>query len=279
MAPKSILKVKDIHEGSILSSVAGSKEDRNRELALHHATLIQDQKDVRDEVFKSMLNLIDLPNSLSATPENPSDADGSSFIQDLKLFQPSDFDELIEERHANGKCGYALCPRPYKKQSTTAKFRILGKSNVNDMKIVSKDSLERWCSEACARRAMYVKVQLSDEPPWLRMNNAQIKLMPEQDHSLAFRPKPVLHGDKEDILQDHMNKLRLERDDKTTSARVKHVMNEDVLERDTIEPADEPRLDIGASNMVEGYQPKASKQHSARSDVTQSDDGDNDWEI
>lgn len=37
-----------------------------------------------------------------------------------------------------------------------------------DFRVVRKEELEKWCSEACARRALYVKVQLSETPAWER---------------------------------------------------------------------------------------------------------------
>jgi hypothetical protein len=36
------------------------------------------------------------------------------------------------------------------------------------MKIVPREKLEMWCSDSCAKRAMYVRVQLAEDPVWER---------------------------------------------------------------------------------------------------------------
>ena len=36
------------------------------------------------------------------------------------------------------------------------------------MNIVPKEKLEMWCSDECAERAMYIRVQLAEEPVWER---------------------------------------------------------------------------------------------------------------
>lgn len=276
MASKSILKVKDAPAGSILSTVPQSNE-RNRELAIHHANLIQDQKDAQNEVFESMMNLIDLPTNAASAPEDPEHEDVESLTQNLKIFAPSDFDELIQERHANGRCGYPLCPRPYKKQSTTAKFRILGKAS--DMKIVSTDSLENWCSETCARRAMYLKVQLSDEPAWLRTSAPDITVMPENGQSLSLRPKPVSSGvtDEREIA-DGLRRTHIGSQVDAAHQASGQLIRQDVLERDTTRPAAAPDFDAGASDLVEGHKSAASK---TRTDSSGEDDEDEDtdWRL
>jgi len=51
------------------------------------------------------------------------------------------------------------------------------------MKIVPREKLEMWCSDGCAERAMYVRVQLVEEPVWERradnMRTKEIILLEE----------------------------------------------------------------------------------------------------
>lgn len=52
------------------------------------------------------------------------------------------------------------------------------------MKVVLREKLEMWCSEDCAERAMYLRVQLAEEPVWERraaasMNTKQFVLLDE----------------------------------------------------------------------------------------------------
>lgn len=36
------------------------------------------------------------------------------------------------------------------------------------MKVVPKEQIEKWCSDECAERAMYIRVQLVEQPAWER---------------------------------------------------------------------------------------------------------------
>ncbi len=142
-----------------------STRDRNRDNAIHHATMIQERKDIELQILTSIETLIDLPSSQSADPAHPNATEASHFTTLLKFFQPSDYDSLIQERNINGKCGFALCPRPRRLENTKASFRIIRKKG---LQIIPRAQLEQFCSEDCAKRALYVKVQLDDQPAWMR---------------------------------------------------------------------------------------------------------------
>src|SRR4051794_2183759 len=166
-APKSILK-KPIYPAAKVSS----KEDRDREVALYHANLLQHRKDIELEILLSTETLIDYP--LATAPfnaSNPSAADALQFKILLRHFQPSDYDALILERNINDHCGYTLCPNPKATDGAAGKYRLIGKyGKAKDFKVVEKAEVEKWCSEACAKRALYVRVQLSESPAWEREN-------------------------------------------------------------------------------------------------------------
>jgi hypothetical protein len=150
-------------------------DPRHLAIALHHAHQIQAQKDAEALILNRILDLVALPSSPSADPAAPSAADADALKSALLLFQPSDYDNLVLERNIEGLCGYALCPREHRKEDPKAKFRILwgpkgsghgGRGR--EMKVVPRDKLEMWCSDECAERAMYVRVQLAEEPVWER---------------------------------------------------------------------------------------------------------------
>lgn len=88
----------------------------------------------------------------------------------MRPFQPADYDSLIEERNICRKCGYALCPNPNKKDDTRGGLRIFGNGRgaANQFRVGTKAEVEKWCSEACAKRALYIRVQLSETPAWER---------------------------------------------------------------------------------------------------------------
>lgn len=134
-----------------------------REIALNHAYIIQNQKNLELAILESVELLLDFPTSNNPA-SRPSDVDVDEFKKNLVHFRPTDFDDLIEERNIIHKCGYPLCPLPNKLQPTKAKFRILDKGR----RIVEAKQLERFCGDECARRGLWIRVQLNDEPSWLR---------------------------------------------------------------------------------------------------------------
>jgi hypothetical protein len=168
--PKSILKKTRKAPAPPATSKPSAREKRNYELALQHAQLIQQRKDVESAILVAIETLLDFPPSTSSNATQPSVADSNTVKDLLKPFQPSDYDSLIEERNIDGKCGYCLCPKPHKVEPTKGRFRILrtGGDGGKGMKIVEKAELEKWCSDACAKMALYIRVQLSEVPAWER---------------------------------------------------------------------------------------------------------------
>jgi len=247
---KSILK-----KSTYPATNTASKADRDRETALYHANLIQQRKDIELEILMSMETLIEYP--LSKTPHNasnPSHADAASFKNYLRPFQPNDYDALILERNINEHCGYALCPNPRLKEEGGGTYRLLGKSGkAKDFRIVEKSELEKWCSEACARRALYVRVQLSETPAWERGaagSMVQIDLLdePKSKEDVVIEKLQALDVKSpglEDKKQDCAN-LALERGDRGFVAHngVVEIMIQEKEVRGTVEAPsfDEPDL-------------------------------------
>lgn len=279
MAPKSILEDKNEH--TPVTRAAKSDDERHRDVALHHATLIQQQKDVEEEIFQSMLKLIEMPSTKDADPASPTQTDIDLLSRHLRLFSTRDFDELIDERKANGQCGYVLCPRPHRVEPSTAKFRIITKAN--DMKIVPRESLEVWCSDECAERAMFLKVQITDEPAWLREpGGAPMKLdvmgAPSSNgtiKSLPLRLKSDSNADNTTSLSQGLADLRIERGDNSASARPDIAMSLNLKEREAVAPASAPVAGFAeSSNAVEGHVPKGKSK-----DADQEEEDDQDWGV
>lgn len=159
------------------SSIANRTDvdPRHLAIALHHANQIQAQKDTEVLILDRILRLVELPSSRSADPASPSPDDVREFKSALVPFQPADYDNLIEERNIEGLCGYGLCPRERRKEDGRGSFRITWGAKGSgrggrgrEMDIVPKEKLEMWCSNECAERAMYIRVQLAEEPVWER---------------------------------------------------------------------------------------------------------------
>ncbi|PLN81416.1 Rtr1/RPAP2 family-domain-containing protein [Aspergillus taichungensis] len=156
---------------------SSSSDPRHLAIALHHAHRIQHQKDTEALILDRILDLITLPSSPTADPANPSATDAHALKSALIPFQPSDYDNLIQERNIEGHCGYPLCPRPHRSENAgpNGSYRITWGAKGSgpggrgrSMNIVPRESLEKWCSDECAERALYIRVQLAAEPVWER---------------------------------------------------------------------------------------------------------------
>ncbi|MCJ1453042.1 hypothetical protein MMC28_003387 [Mycoblastus sanguinarius] len=187
---RSILKTPTSTTTASISSAARSREDRNKETALYHAELLQQRKDVEALILASTEALLDFPLP-TADPAHPSPKDANFVKNSLKPFRPSDYDSLIEERNIDKQCGYVLCPHPNRQEDTKARYRILqgGGKGQDAFKVVQKQFLERWCSDGCGKRALYIKVQLNEEPAWTKAGTSSGDIVLLED----------TQGDKQDL--------------------------------------------------------------------------------
>jgi hypothetical protein len=283
--PKSILK-------KATYPATTSKADRDREVALYHANLLQHRKDIELEILFSTETLIDYP--LATAPfdaSNPSSADAQQFKVLLRPFQPSDYDALILERNINDKCGYTLCSNNRKTDGAGGKFRLIGKhGKAKDFKVVEKAEVEKWCSEACARRALYVRVQLSESPAWERENyGADVDLLEEpksvEDVVTDGVAKINLSSNEAEKNQDSAD-LALERGDKGFAAK-KGLVDISIQENEVKQAPQPPslgdedledRLDSMHLNL-EGHTIKFGSARHRRHHGSEDDEEDTDWQL
>lgn len=239
---KSILK-----KPTYPATAPRSKEERDREVALYHANLLQHRKDLELEILLSTETLIDYP--LASAPydaSNPSAADAQQFKEYLRLFQPSDYDALILERNINEHCGYTLCPNDRATDGAAGKYRLIGKyGKAKDFKVVEKAEVEKWCSEACAKRALYVRVQLSESPAWERESySADVELLdePKSEDAVITEGLQRMDLDSESKKQDAAD-LALERGDQGFAAKKGGLIDIEVMEKDVKGTPQPPSLD------------------------------------
>ncbi|KAI5783907.1 Rtr1/RPAP2 family-domain-containing protein [Peziza echinospora] len=172
-----------------------------REIALYHANIIQTQKDFEFSILNSIELLLDFPTTANHASK-PSESDIFEFKKNIQHFRPSDYDDLIEERNIISKCGYALCPEANRRQPTKARFRVLDKGK----RIVETKQLERFCGEDCARRGLWIRVQLSEEAPWQRIGpSGEVGTECETDFTLLEERKESKN--KKSALQGDVKKL------------------------------------------------------------------------
>ncbi|KAL8775253.1 MAG: hypothetical protein Q9209_000259 [Squamulea sp. 1 TL-2023] len=239
--------------------------DRNRQLALHHAYLIQYRKDIESLIQTSLETLLDLPTSPSTSPSEPSPTDQTTVKEALKPFQPSDYDALIEERNINRRCGYVFCRRENRRQNKRSKYRLV---TGRDFKVIESKELEKWCSDECGMMALFLRVQLSEEPAWAREweGGEPLELYGESGRSSVVRDlkdsAPRLSVAPEVLeakqtLAIRMKDLAVERGDKENtakaSARVAITVKENV-HREQIMPVPPSEASTHA-DAIEGYSP------------------------
>lgn len=180
--PKSISKNKSTptttaSTASTTSTTTKQPVSSPREVAIKHARIIHSRREIEDQISDSMIELSKFPITRDSpyNASNPAPADAQSFRNLVRLYQPSDYEDLIEERNANGLCGYTLCPNPRSRVSSGGTFKLVNYGR-KDFNIIPSRELERWCSQKCAKRAMYVKVQLNETAAWERAGMASIEI-------------------------------------------------------------------------------------------------------
>ncbi|KAJ4335495.1 hypothetical protein N0V95_008880 [Ascochyta clinopodiicola] len=291
MPPKSILKKT---HAPVAERDGKPVNQRHLDVALHHANIIEQRKAVEAQVLDAIMTLMEFPPSPNADAQRPSPADARAFEETVATFQPADYDALIEERNIADKCGYALCPKPKARARSTAKKQFVDTDR--GVEIVDRKVLEVWCSDDCAKRALYVKVQLNEEPAWLRSggHGDKIELMVENAHELRTTlpvrtkqhaaPAPAKTHDEDDLdaawaaHDDAAAELALERGEKPGDVTKAN----DTLVRDIITerassqaPPQPPSLPAGSTMAIEGHIPR----HNRRKEEDEEDEDDaQDWD-
>ncbi|KAI0458742.1 Rtr1/RPAP2 family-domain-containing protein [Xylaria acuta] len=223
--PKSILK----NKGTPTPSSTEQNAPDPREVAIKHARIIHSRREIEDQISDSMIELSKFPVNRDAPYDasNPAPADAESFRNLVRLYQPGDYDDLIEERNANGLCGYTLCPNPRSCVSTGGIFKLVNFGR-KDFNIVPSRELEKWCSQKCAKRAMYVKVQLNETAAWERAGipSIQVELFEEEQTPAVGSSTDQLAQDVDSMKIEALKKtaqnardLALERGDTTESGK------------------------------------------------------------
>ncbi|CBX90599.1 hypothetical protein IAQ61_002091 [Plenodomus lingam] len=297
MPPKSILK-NSTTTVSTTDIPPGRKpaNPRHLDVAIHHANILEDRKRVEAAVLDAIIMLMDFPLTPSANAKRPSPSDAQLFIDKLNIFQPADYDALIEERNLTDKCGYALCSNPKQKARSTARKQFIDTDH--GVEIVDRKVLEVWCSSDCARRALYVKVQLKEEPAWLRQGGFadKIELMVDntEEHDNAL-PLPLkkeedqsTNAQDDDVSaawaaqEEAMAELALERGEQPGQFTKANpgLVKEDIMERATSNaPPKPPTLvaqDMDNTTMaIEGHVPRIDRK---RNDDDEDEEDAQDWD-
>ncbi|KAJ5445394.1 Protein of unknown function DUF408 [Penicillium cf. griseofulvum] len=259
--PPSYLYPTQEEQDKYLAGRPGATQ-QHLEVALEHAQQIQTQKDAEDIILNRILELLELPSSPKADPAAPSQEDTIKFKHALAPFRPSDYDNLILERNFEDSCGYTLCPRKYRKQDRGPgggfQFKYGPKGSGpggrgRSVDIVSEDRVEKWCSDACAERALWIRVQLSEKPE-ARAKRLKAPAATSSVSSVVDDLQSMGLGNR-----DRSRELALERGD-TSRIRPDGRVNVDIREnqRDSQQAPGAPQMRPEDANggSIEGYMPR-----------------------
>ncbi|KAJ5273052.1 hypothetical protein N7478_008177 [Penicillium angulare] len=278
-------------------------------IALQHAHQIQAQKDAEGMILDRTVELLALPADSSADPAAPSTEDVQIFKSALTAFRPTDYDNYITERNYENLCGYGLCPRENRKAVANAKgqgqtfhFKYGAKGSGpggrgRSMDIISREKLEKWCSDECAERALFIRVQLAEEPVWERraddMSVLNILLLEEARARRENQPRAqqsqgesssaaaVAAGIKDLKIQDPQRSrdLAMERGDNAPAirdGRVEVTIKEKEYGPESSASASAPRLrpEDAMGGSIEGYVPQGQRDKRSAEDQHPEDEGD-----
>jgi hypothetical protein len=233
-------------EAAKAEAEAAAQKKRHFDIAIKHALLIDHQRKTQDQVLNHIELLLDFPRS-----SQPTTQDAIQFLQLVSIFQPSNFDELVEERRIDRKCGYPLCvnePRGlHLKESETWKL---------------KKGAADWCSNDCMRKGFYIKAQLGEVPAWERVPGQQPPVVLHEDDR-HLTPTPTVEADhaKSKHIKQRVaerTELAMERGEQAASLRPDQVMVDFIVEKTpsaTKHPT-ETKVKFASSTAIEGYEPK-----------------------
>ncbi|KAM0250170.1 hypothetical protein ACHAP5_002487 [Fusarium lateritium] len=233
-----------------------------REIAIEHAKIIEHRKELEAEILENLVVLSEYPlvREPPYNASNPSPSDIAEFKALVRLFQPSDYDDLIIERNVNGLCGYTLCPRPPRNTGPGGEWKI---TNGNIMK---REDLEKWCSQQCARRALYIKVQFNETAAWERAGIPDIEIdvldedkSKETEVDRTARELGKLKLEEQRQAARDTAALALERGEPDATRSKNKKINVTLMEKDAKAPSttsDKPEVYDDEHLLVEGYKTK-----------------------
>ena len=241
-----------------LSAAASS----SRDIALQHARVLQHRKDLEAQILDSVILLSEFPLERDGgdppySAAHPALSDAATFKSHVRLFQPSDHDDLVEERNVNGLCGYALCGRPRRDPGRGGEWAFTSRGD-----IVKRRELGMWCSQDCKKRSLYVKVQLNETAAWERAGAPDIKIdlldeeAAETDEDRAARKLGELKLEDQRQAARDSAVLALERGETTSNLQPDKVKVQ-LKEKDVKPPPDIADFGDDDDHMkVEGYKSK-----------------------
>ncbi|RKP25861.1 Rtr1/RPAP2 family-domain-containing protein [Syncephalis pseudoplumigaleata] len=83
-------------------------------------------------------------------------------LEAARYLQPRHYQEVLEERDANGYCGYPVCERSPK--AVGSKYKI----DFSRQVVYDQSALKAFCSRRCQAASRFYALQLNPQPVHLR---------------------------------------------------------------------------------------------------------------
>jgi hypothetical protein len=153
-----------------------------------------------------------------------------------------------------------------------------------NIRIVPASKFEMWCSKDCAKRAMFIKIQLSDSPAWERTRgkDKQVRLLEEN----VIVPLESDAGTDMKAAEKYqaMSELAVERGEKIlqpvlASTYLQSGKPLPIRERTSVKTPSAPNKAEQYGGSIEGYMPKHQPSQLQRKDAEQEEVDDNDWDL
>jgi len=164
-----------------------------------------------------------------------------------------------------------------------------------DLKLVPSSKFDMWCSKDCAKRAEYIRIQMSEMPAWERTEgtNRHYSLFSLLDHDVSSTR--TLKSQTNTLAQekrDAMTELARERGDQSAQPILQPEIPQPqsreglepakptafpIRERVQVSTADPPRQDVNSAGDIEGYIPKIQPHKPTTSKDDDEDAEDADW--
>lgn len=148
----------------------------------------------REMISKGLRKKKDCENKASAIVETfiENITDRETIRNALNHITQSHYDDIVNERSIDGKCGYIVCQEQLK-NIPSQKYRINTKTN----EVLDLSERKKFCGEVCFRHSIYLHDQILTSPLWLREEKDHKKyLFKDEETKLISKP---LNDDSVDI--------------------------------------------------------------------------------
>ncbi|PHH59801.1 hypothetical protein CDD81_2568 [Ophiocordyceps australis] len=214
------------------------------------------QLDILDNIER--LSHFPMTRCANHSAVNPHPSDVAAFKSLITPFQPSDYSDLLQERNVNNLCAYALCPNPRRNLGPGGSWKIMSSGQ-----IVPRDDIEMWCSDDCARRALYIQVQLKRAPAWERATLSNLKIdLADESHGVseADKASPIpgsLNLQDKEKAEENAAILLMERGAVQSKFKEDNCVDVNIKEKET-KPPSECVFDTNPDShlSIEGYKPR-----------------------